>query len=129
MQQPRDVVTAELQVAEGSPATVVTEITEVTEPKTKTMTVVATAYCDCESCCGKWADGITASGVRAKPNHTIAVDRNIIPLGTEVIINGNTYVAEDTGSAIKGKRIDIYFDSHSEALRFGRQTIEIEVLK
>jgi 3D (Asp-Asp-Asp) domain-containing protein len=128
MQQPRDVVTVELQVAEGSPATVVTETTEVDKP-TKTMTVVATAYCACESCCGKWADGITASGVKAKPKHTIAVDRNIIPLGTEVIINGNTYVAEDTGSAIKGNRIDIYFDSHSEALKFGRQTIDIEVLE
>lgn len=129
MQQPRDVVTVELQVAEGSPAAVVTEITEVTEPKTKTMTVVATAYCACESCCGKWADGITASGVKAKPNHTIAVDRKVIPLGTEIIIDGKTYVAEDTGSAIKGNRIDIYFDNHSEALKFGRQTIDIEVLE
>jgi 3D (Asp-Asp-Asp) domain-containing protein len=57
------------------------------------------------------------------------LQRNIIPLGTEIIINGNTYVAEDTGSAIKGNRIDIYFDSHSEALKFGRQTIDIEVLE
>jgi 3D (Asp-Asp-Asp) domain-containing protein len=127
IQQPKEIITAEFQVAEGNPATVVTEITEVSKP-TNTMTVVATAYCACSKCCGEWADGITASGVKAKPNHTIAVDRNIIPLGTEVIINGNTYVAEDTGGAIKGNRIDIYFDSHSEALKFGRQTIEIEVI-
>lgn len=126
--QPREISVIEMTVAEGSPATVVTKITEVDKP-TKTMTVVATAYCACEKCCGEWSDGITASGVKAKPNHTIAVDRNIIPLGTEVIINGNTYVAEDTGGAIKGNRIDIYFDSHSEALKFGRQTIEIEVLE
>lgn len=99
-----------------------------TEPPTKTMTVVATAYCPCERCCGKWADGITASGVKARANHTIAVDKKVIPFGTTVIINGREYVAEDTGGAIKGNKIDIYFDSHEEALKWGRRTIEIEVL-
>lgn len=99
-----------------------------TEPRTKTMTVIATAYCPCVKCCGK-SDGITASGVKAKANHTVAVDKRVIPFGTKIIINGKkTYVAEDTGSAIKGNRIDIYFDSHEEALKWGRQTIEIEVL-
>ena len=98
-----------------------------TEPQTKTMLVVATAYCSCTKCCGK-SDGITASGVKAKANHTIAVDKRIIPLGTVVLINGKQYVAEDTGSAIKGNRIDIYFDSHEQALKWGRQQIEIEVL-
>lgn len=115
--------------------TTTTEFIETTtEPPTKTMTVVATAYCPCKKCCGKYAenrpDGVvyTASGAKAKSKHTIAVDKNIIPFGTTVIINGNEYVAEDTGGAIKGNRIDIYFDSHEEALEFGRQTIEIEVL-
>lgn len=79
-----------------------------------------TAYCGCSECCGK-SDGITASGKKAKSNHTIAVDKKKIPLGTEVVINGQKYVAEDTGGAIRGNRIDIYFDSHSEALDFGRQ--------
>ena len=127
--QPREISVVEMTVAEGNPAIVATDITEVTEPKTKTMTVVATAYCACSKCCGEWADGITASGVKARANHTIAVDRNIIPLGTQVVINGNIYTAEDTGGAIKGNRIDIYFDSHSEALKWGRKTIEIEVLE
>jgi 3D (Asp-Asp-Asp) domain-containing protein len=127
MQKPKEIMTAELQVAEGNPATVVTEITEVSKP-TNTMTVVATAYCPCSKCCGEWADGITASGVKARANHTIAVDRNIIPLGTKVIINGKTYIAEDTGGAIKGNRIDVYFENHEDALKFGRQTIEIEVI-
>lgn len=98
-----------------------------TEPQTKTMLVVATAYCSCTKCCGK-SDGITASGKKAKANHTIAVDKNVIPLGTKVLINGKQYVAEDTGSAIIGNRIDIYFDSHEQALEWGRQQIEIEVL-
>jgi 3D (Asp-Asp-Asp) domain-containing protein len=108
--------------------TTVKPIETTTKPQTKTMLVVATAYCPCVKCCGKWSDGITASGVKAKANHTIAVDRKVIPLGTVVLINGKQYVAEDTGSAIKGNKIDVYFDSHEEALKWGRQTIEIEVL-
>lgn len=125
--QPREISTASLTVAEGNPATVTTEVVEVTKPK-KTMTVVATAYCSCVSCCGK-SDGITASGVKAKAKHTIAVDRSVIPLGTHVLYNGTEYVAEDTGGAIKGNRIDIFFDNHSDALNWGRRTIEIEVIE
>lgn len=83
-----------------------------------------TAYCPCVSCCGK-SDGITATGTKATAGRTIAVDPNIIPYGTEVIICGNTYIAEDCGGAIKGNRIDIYFDSHQEAIMYGRQTVEV----
>ncbi len=125
--QPKEIAVADLTVAGDNSATVETEVTEVTKP-TNTMTVVATAYCSCVSCCGK-SDGITASGVKARANHTIAVDRNIIPLGTHVLYNGTEYVAEDTGGAIKGNRIDIYFDNHSDALKWGRRTIEIEVIE
>lgn len=117
---------AETTTATETTTTTTTETT--TEPPRNIMTVTATAYCPCVKCCGKWADGITASGKKAKANHTIAVDRKVIPLGTHIIYNGKEYVAEDTGGAIKGNKIDIYFDSHEEALEFGRQTIEIEVL-
>lgn len=125
-----------VEVAETTTATETTTIIETTtefietttEPPRNIMTVTATAYCPCVKCCGKWSDGITASGVKAKANHTIAVDRKVIPLGTRIIYNGIEYVAEDTGSAIKGNKIDIYFDSHEEALKFGKQRIEIEVL-
>ncbi len=90
-----------------------------------------TAYCPCEKCCGKdEADpyyGITASGARATANHTIAVDPRVIPMGSEVVINGRTYVAEDVGGAIKENRIDIYFDSHQEALTFGVQYATVYV--
>lgn len=79
-----------------------------------------TAYCRCSKCCGK-SDGITTSGKKVKANHTIAVDPKVIPLGTEVVINRKIYVAEDTGGAIIGNRIDVFFDSHSDALDFGRQ--------
>jgi 3D (Asp-Asp-Asp) domain-containing protein len=123
-----DVVDVTEPVSVTETTTVVETTTETTtEPQTKTMLVDATAYCSCTKCCGK-SDGITASGVKAKANHTIAVDKRIIPLGTVVLINGKQYVAEDTGGAIKGNRIDIYFDSHEQALKWGRQQIEIEVL-
>ena len=89
----------------------------------------ATAYCACPKCCGKWADGITASGTKVTAKRTIAVDSNLIPLGSKVEIEGlGTYIAEDTGSTIKGKIIDIYFDTHEEALKFGRQKVNIRIL-
>ena len=86
-----------------------------------------TAYCPCSACCGIWADGITSTGVTAKANHTIAVDPSVIPYGSVLLINGIEYTAEDCGGAIKGKRLDIYFDTHEEALEFGRQTAEVYI--
>lgn len=87
-----------------------------------------TAYCKCSTCCGKWANSPTASGVEPRANHTIAVDTSVIPFGTKVIINGTTYTAEDTGSAIKGNRIDIYMSSHDEAMSFGVQYAEVFIV-
>lgn len=83
-----------------------------------------THYCPCKSCCGK-TDGITATGTVATADRTIAVDPSVIPYGTEVIIDGKTYVAEDCGGAIKGRKIDIYVDSHQEAINRGRVTREV----
>lgn len=83
-----------------------------------------TAYCPCEHCSDEWGT-MTATGTRATAGRTIAVDPKKIPYGTEVIINGNTYIAEDCGGAIKGNRIDIYFDSHNEALNFGVQYADV----
>lgn len=77
-----------------------------------------TAYCPCVKCCGK-CDGITATGTKAKQGRTIAVDPDVIPYGTKVMINGNEYIAEDCGGAIKDNHIDIYHTSHNDALNFG----------
>ena len=82
------------------------------------MEMLVTAYCPCEKCCGK-ADGITATGTHATAGRTIAVDPELIPYGTEVVISGEKYIAEDCGEAIKGRRIDVYFDSHAEAEAYG----------
>ena len=88
-----------------------------------------TAYCPCSICCGEYSDGITYSGTVTTAGRTIAVDPSVIALGTSVIINNHTYVAEDIGSAIKGKRIDIYFNTHQEALNFGRRQLEVKVIQ
>lgn len=90
-----------------------------------------TAYCSCAKCCGKWASlnggGYTASGTKVKEGRTIAVYKDQIPFGTEVKIEGlGTYIAEDTGSAIKENCIDVYFDSHEEALNFGVKYLNVE---
>ena len=85
---------------------------------------VATAYCSCAYCCGK-TDGITASGTHCTAGRTIAADTSIFPFGTELVIDGHTYVVEDVGGAIGGHRIDIYFDSHQEALNYGRRTVQV----
>lgn len=89
---------------------------------------VITHYCACEKCTVD-GDGITATGTKAASGRTIAVDPEVIPYGTTVIINGRTYIAEDCGGAIKGNRIDIFMDSHEEALKAGVRTAEVYLQK
>lgn len=92
-----------------------------------------TAYCSCAKCCGKWAynrpNGIIygAIGEELKEGYSIAVDPSVIPYRTEVIIDGEIYKAQDCGGAIKGNRIDVYFEDHNDALDFGVQYKEIFV--
>lgn len=84
-----------------------------------------THYCPCAICNGSYAGKPTALGTTLTPYRTIAVDPRVIPLGTHVIINGQEYIAEDTGGAIKGNRIDLCVATHSEALAKG--VIDAEV--
>lgn len=97
-----------------------------------------TAYCSCVRCCSIWAKNrpldengkeivYTASGERAEAGKTIAVDTSVIPFGTEVRIGDTVYTAQDTGSAVKGNVIDIYFDSHEDAVKHGAKRLEVEV--
>ena len=88
-----------------------------------------TAYCACSKCCGKWADGYTATGTIATEGRTIAVDPDVIPLGSIVNIDGNNYVAEDVGGAIKENRVDIFFKSHQDALNWGVQYHDVYLVE
>ena len=91
--------------------------------------VTVTHYDCCIQCCGK-DDGITASGVRANPGVTVAVDPNVIPLGSDVLVDYGDgeihyYRADDTGGAVKGNHIDLCVGSHEEALQLGRRTATV----
>lgn len=85
---------------------------------------IITAYCSCEICCGSYSSGYTASGTLATAGRTISC--NSLPIGTQVMIDGNVYTVEDTGWSPYGENwIDIFFDSHDEALAFGMQMKEV----
>lgn len=86
-----------------------------------------TAYCPCAECCGRWADGVTASGLPAGPG-IVAVDPDVIPLGSTVIIDGMKYLAADTGSGVEGLHIDIFLASHEETVAHGVRTAEVWVM-
>lgn len=90
-----------------------------------------TGYCACVKCCGK-NDGITYSGLPVKAGLTIAMDLSKYPLGTKVMIEGfedTIFEVQDKGSAITGNDIDVYFNTHEEALQFGRQVLNVKILK
>lgn len=95
----------------------------------KSLTVKATAYtANCKGC-----SGITASGLNLKKNPSIkaiSVDTKVIPLGSKVYVEGYGYaIAADTGSAIKGNKIDVFISSKSKAIQWGVKTVKIKVYK
>ena len=104
----------------------------------KVITCNATAYDLSFQSCGKWPGdpgyGITASGTRAKYG-TVAVDPRVIPLGTRMYIESadgsfvyGYCVAEDTGGAIKGNKVDLFFNSYNECMQFGRRNVNVYIL-
>ena len=106
------------------------------EGKKSLGTFVLTAYCGCKKCCGKYAKNRPVDengkeivygsiGVRLEEGVSIAVDPKVIPYKKKVVINGHTYIAHDTG--VKGKRIDVYFENHQDALNFGRRKAKVYI--
>lgn len=91
--------------------------------------VTSTAYtASCNGCSGKTATGID---LHANPGaKIIAVDPSAIPLGTKVYVEGYGYaIAADTGTRIKGNKIDVFFASQSDAYRWGQRTVKIKILQ
>lgn len=80
-----------------------------------------TAYCACSKCCGQWAGGATASGTTPTAGRTVAMAG--VPFGTKLLINGTVYTVEDRGTPYG--HVDVFFDSHSAALSFGRQYADV----
>ncbi|MDF1815569.1 MAG: 3D domain-containing protein [Verrucomicrobiales bacterium] len=117
--------------------------------RTEKISMEVTGYCKCQKCCG-WERnllmqpvyaygpmkgqrkkiGETASGKQAKPGHTIAADTSLLPFGTRLKVPGYGWgVVEDRGGAITGRRLDLFFKSHKDALKWGRQTLTVEVVR
>lgn len=108
----------------------------------KKIEATATAYCLCKKCCGKSPShpmyGYTASGIKITPGtgtKVIAVDSNVIPLGTKVYVEGlngawdyGYAIAADTGSAIKNLKIDLYMDTHEECFSWGVKKVNVYVM-
>lgn len=135
----RDVIPAKVEFVTVEPEPSIEPTTEPTtkptkKPKRKKTkqvkplknigTYMLTAYCPCKECSGRFGSS-TATGVKARPNHTIAVDPDVIPYGTVLWIKGKRYVAEDCGGAVKGNHIDIYFDTHAEVEEFGKKYADV----
>lgn len=100
---------------------------ETEKPTAVFKTVTVTSYCACKICCGENAKGITASGKRVKTG-MIAASRSI-PFGTRIRIEGKIYTVEDRLAKRYDDRIDVYYESHEEAKKFGKKVIQVEIIK
>ncbi|SIS12347.1 Uncharacterized conserved protein YabE, contains G5 and tandem DUF348 domains [Peribacillus simplex] len=103
-------------------------VTNVSSSSGKEIYVSSTAYtASCKGC-----SGVTSTGVDLKSNpgaKIIAVDPNVIPMGSKVYVEGYGYaVAADKGGAIKGNRIDVFFSSKNDAYRWGVKRVKVRVL-
>lgn len=115
---------AKVRISELNTPTVPTTSTEV-GTAIKTLTMESTAY---------YGHGITASGLKPVRNpdgiSTIAVDPNVIPLGTKVYVSGyGLAIAADTGGAIKGNIIDVFLNTHEECMSWGRRQVTVQILE
>ena len=86
-----------------------------------------TAYCPCSKCCGK-TSGITASGTKATAGRTVAASSKFA-FGTKLNIGGHIYTVEDRGGAINGNKIDIFVNTHAEALQWGVRYLTVSVVQ
>lgn len=100
---------------------------ETAEQTGDTVTCKITAYCSCSKCCGK-SNGITAAGTVATAGRTVAASSKY-PIGTKLNIGGHIYTVEDRGGAITGNKIDIFVNSHSEALAWGVRYLPVSVVE
>ena len=97
----------------------------------QTVRMRVTAYCACRKCCGKFADGITASGHKIRPGDTFAAADKRFSFGTEMVIagynNDKSVKVLDRGGAIRGNRLDVFFPTHKKALKWGVKYIDVKV--
>lgn len=97
----------------------------------QTVPMRVTAYCPCEKCCGKYSNGQTACGHKIRPGDAFVAADKEYSFGTEIIIPGYENAAPvkvlDRGGAIRGNRLDVFFGSHEEALKWGVKDLNVKV--
>lgn len=94
----------------------------------KTISIVATGYDDSYECNYPWYGAPSYTGLPLVRG-VVATDPNVIPMGTRLYVEGyGEAIAADQGGAIKGNRIDLFFDSHTEAMNWGMRTVKVTVL-
>ncbi len=118
-------------IEEGTRTTFVSSRGQVTR-FVRALKMTATAYDATFESCGKHPEdpnyGITYSGLRVKPG-IVAVDPKIIPLGTYLYVEGyGEALAADIGGAIKGNRIDLYYESPKDVDRYGKRAVKVYIL-
>lgn len=101
--------------------------------KVRTIEMKVTAYSPDERSCGKWADGVTASGKSVWTNgmKLVAADTSMLPFNTILTIDGynagKPVQVLDRGGAIKGNRLDVLYPTHEEAMKWGVRIIKVDV--
>lgn len=109
--------------ASGSPESASPQLVPISNTETPLGVFVISGYCGCDAC-GSGL-GVTYSGTIPQANHTIAADLALLPIGTKIRVGNVIYTVEDTGSSIRGKTLDIYYNSHEEAMAHGRTQQEV----
>ncbi|MHC4114213.1 MAG: 3D domain-containing protein [Planctomycetota bacterium] len=97
----------------------------------QTVQMRVTAYCPCPKCCGDYSDGVTACGHKiSQGDRFIAADK-MYPFGTGMIIpgykSGKVVKVLDRGGVIRGNRLDVFFNSHQEALEWGVRYLDVKI--
>lgn len=103
-------------------------LTPVSAPLPTIVEKEVTAYCRCESCCGNHSPGITASGHVIRQGDKLIAAPRTYPFGTRMFIPGyGPASVKDRGGAIQDNRLDVYFSTHEEALKWGRRKLLVQV--
>lgn len=85
-------------------------------------------YCPCEICSEGYGR-MTATQTHAKAGRTVAVDPDVIALGTKLLIDGEVYIAEDVGGRVCGEHVDVFVDTHEETLEGGIQHKVVKIIR
>jgi len=97
----------------------------------QTVQMRVTAYCPCPKCCGSYSDGVTACGHKISQGDRFVAADKMYPFGTEIIVpgykSGKAVKVLDRGGVIRGNRLDVFFDSHQEALKWGVRYLDVKI--